>query len=224
MKKTRENYNQTAKDYARTRAFISDDLKFLGKYAVAKDRILDSGCASGRLSEIFQKKEIDYFGIDFSEKLIDIAKKQYPKGKFQTANVLAAPFPENHFDKIYSISVIHNIPSKEFQLQYLKEMRRLLKPGGFLIVRVWDFWKRKQGWQLFLRYAFLKLSGKSELDFFDIFVPWKDSQGKIVVQRYFHCFTKKSIVNLVKKAGFNVKEVWRGGRKFRANIYIVAEK
>jgi len=224
MEETRKNYNLTAEDYTRTRAFIPEDLKCLGEYTEERERVLDSGCASGRFYEVLKDKNADFYGIDFSEKLIDIAKKQYPEGKFQVANVLNAPFPENYFDKVYSISVLHNIPSKELQLQYLKEMKRILKPGGFLVLRVWDFWTRREGWRLFLKYTFLKLFGESKLDFFDVFVPWKDSQEKVVVQRYFHCFTKRNIVSLVKEAGFEIKKAWRAGEDPRANIYIVVEK
>jgi len=222
LRKTKEDYNLIAEDYTRTRAFIPEDIRELAKYASADEKILDSGCASGRLFEVLEK--VDYHGIDISEKLIEIAKYKYPSGKFQATNALNSPFPENFFDKAYSISVLHNISSREFQLQYLKEIKRVLKPEGLLILRVWDFWKRKEGWRLFLKYTILKLIGKAKMDFFDIFVPWKNSKGGIVVERYFHCFRKREIEGLIRKTGLKVKKSWRGGKDPRTNIYIVAEK
>jgi len=224
LAETRKNYDKTAADYARTRAFVPDDIKSLGDHADPGDRVLDSGCANGRFFEVLQGKQVDFYGIDFSERLIEIARKRYPQGNFKVSDALRTPFPEDYFDKVYSISVLHNIPSRGLQIQYLGEMRRVMKPGGLLILRVWDFWKRIEGWRLFSKYVFLKLLGKSRLDFFDVFVPWKDSQGEIVAQRYFHCFTKRSIVNMVGEAGFKVKKSWRGGQDPRTNIYIVAEK
>ena len=224
LKKTNQDYNLIAEDYARTRAFLPEDIKALAKYAGADERVLDVGCANGRLFEVFGDKNIDFFGIDNSEKLIQIDKKKYPKANFQVADALGLPFPSDYFDKVYSISVIHNIPSKEFQLQYLIEAKRVLKSGGLLILRVWDFWRRKEGIKLFLKYAFLKLIGKSRLDFKDIFLPWKNSQGKKMTQRYFHCFTKAKIENLLKEAGFKIKKSWRAGRDPRTNIYLIAEK
>lgn len=223
-RKTKEDYNLLAEDYARTRAFIPEDIRSLGEYALPRETILDMGCANGRLFEVFQGKEIDFLGIDASEKLIEIARKKYPQAKFLIANALSLPLPDNHFDKVYSISVIHNIPSKEFQLQYLKEALRVLKPGGLLILRVWDFWQRKEGIKLFIKYALLKLIGRSKLDFKDVFLPWKNDKGKAVAQRYFHCFTKREIENLAKKAGFKIKKSWRAGNDPRTNIYLVAEK
>ena len=224
LEKTKENYNLTAEEYTRTRAFIPEDIKSLGDYTEKGDKILDSGCASGRLYGVLKEKKVEYFGVDISERLIEIAKKNYPDGNFQIANTLNLPFVDNSFDKIYSISVIHNIPSRDFQLQYLKESKRVLKPGGLLILRVWDFWKRKEGWRLFFKYALLRLKGSLKMDFYDVLVPWKDSNGKILIQRYFHCFTKREIENLVKKAGFKIKQSWRRGKDPRTNIYIVAEK
>lgn len=224
LKKTKKDYDLIAADYTRTRSFIPEDLKALGEYTQEGDRVLDSGCANGRLFEVLKGKKVNYFGVDFSEKLIEIARKNYPEAKFQVADTLNLPFPSNFFDKIYSISVLHNIPSKNFQLQCLKEAERVLKPKGLLIVRVWNFWRRKAGPELLLRYSLLKLAGKSKLDFKDVFVPWKDSGGKILIQRYFHCFTKKEVEELVKKAGFKIKKSWRGGRDPRTNIYLIAEK
>jgi ubiquinone/menaquinone biosynthesis C-methylase UbiE len=224
LTKTKEDYNLIATDYTRTRAFIPEDIRALGEYAQEKDKVLDLGCANGRLFEVLRNKKVDYRGVDFSEKLIEIAKKNYPEAKFQIANALHLPFSENFFDKVYSVSILHNIPSKNFQLQYLKEVKKVLKPGGLLILRVWDFWRRKVAAKLLLKYTLFKLIGKSQLDFKDVFVPWKDSGGKILVQRYFHCFTKNELEELVKKVGFKIKKSWRGGRDPRTNIYLIAEK
>lgn len=225
LQKTKENYNLTAEEYTRTRAHIPDDIKSLDDYSKEGDRVLDSGCASGRLYEVLKEKKVDYFGADMSERLIEIARKNYPEANFQIADTLHLPFVDNFFDKIYSVSVIHNIPSRDFQLQYLKESNRVLKPDGLLILRVWDFWKRKEGWELFLKYAFLKLIGRSKMDFFDVYISWKRPDGSVWVQRYFHCFTKKEIEKLIREAGFIVKKSWRYGKSPKTNnIYIIAQK
>ena len=224
LEETKKNYNQTAESYTRTRAFVPEDIKSMAEFTQDGDRVLDSGCASGRLFGVLKDRNVDYLGVDFSERLISIAQKTYPETKFQVANILNLPVPENYFDKVYSISVIHNIPSKDFQLQYLKESKRVLRPGGMLILRVWDFWKRKTFPALFLKYTFLKIFGKSKLDLKDVFLPWKDSNGKILVSRYFHAFAKKEIENLVKEAGFSIKKIWRAGEDPRSNIYLIAEK
>ena len=236
---THQNYNLIASDYTRTRSYTPEDLQRLGGMVVDGDRILDSGCANGYFFDVVKNKNIDYFGVDISEELIKIAQERYyffqknvgqdnntshARFTFQVSDALNLSFPDNFFDKVYSFSVLHNIPSKKFQDQYLREIMRVLKPGGLLILRVWDLLKIKMGQRLVLKYLFLKIIGKSELDFGDIFVPWKNSRGKILAQRYFHCFTKGGIRTLALDAGFNIKKIWRSGKDKKANIYLIAQK
>lgn len=224
INETKKGYNLLAEKYTRTRAYIPKDLVKLVCYAQKGEKVLDFGCASGRLFDEFKNRKVEYFGIDNSEEFIRIAKENYPEGNFQTADALSLPFPGNYFDKIYSISVIHNIPSKDFQTQYLKEAYRVLRPGGILALRAWDFWRRKSFPYLFLKYALLKLAGRSKLDFKDVFVPWRDSRGGILAKRYFHCFTKGELESLAKKTGFKIVKSWRAGKDPRTNIYLIMDK
>lgn len=224
LEQTKENYNNTAEAYTRSRAFIPDDIKRLADMACAGDKILDMGSASGRFYSLLKEKNVQYFGVDISEKMIEIAKKDYPEANFIEANALNLPFENNFFDKVYSISVIHNIPSRDFQLEYLKEAWRALKPNGTIILRAWDFWRRKEGIFLYFKYAYLKILGINNLEFGDIFIPWRNSHGNIIANRYFHCFTKKEIKSLAQRAGFKVEKIWTEGQDPRTNIYLIATK
>lgn len=221
LEKTRQDYNKIADEFSLTRKEIWPELTFLFEdYLAEGEKVLDLGCGNGRWFKLFQKKKVDYIGVDFSERLIEIAERNCPQAKFQTADVLNLPFSNNFFDKIYSIAVLHHIPSKDFRLQVLKETYRVLKPNGLLILTIWKFPRLKKYYLLF-KYTILKLIGKSKLDFGDIFEPW----GK-KIERYYHCFSKKELENLVKKSGFRIKEsdIVRNNRGNRQNIYLIAEK
>jgi len=220
MEKTRDDYNAIAEDFSSTRRFVWQGLESLYHYASPKDKVLDLGCGNGRLLQIFKDIDINYTGVDNSEKLIEIAKKTYPSATFLVADALHLPFPSDCFDKIYSVAVLHHIPSEELRLKFLEEAKRVLRPQGLLILTVWDLW-RGMGLRLNLRSGFLKIFGRSQMDFKDIFMPWGKKR-----QRYIHCFTKKELERLVKKAGFKIEE---GGRlkmkeSSQTNIYIVAQK
>ena len=220
LKRTREDYNLIARDFGATRRFAWNELFPLARYANPGDRVLDLGCGNGRLLQIFKDIDIDYVGVDNSEKLIEMAKKEYPAGKFQVADALKLPFADNYFDKVYSIAVFHHIPSKDFRRQFLQEAKRVLKPNGLLILTVWNLWQWS-GWKGIIKYTALKFLGLSKLDFKDVFVPWGKS-----CQRYIHDFTKKELKILIEKSGFKVKELGiikrQTGRG--SNIYIIAEK
>jgi len=221
LEKTIRDYNLIAEQFSRTRYSIWPELNLFGEYIIAGERILDLGCGNGRLFELFQDKQVDYIGVDNSEKLIEIAKKKYPQAKFQVADALSLPFPNNYFDKVLSIAVLHHIPSEEFRLQFLREARRVLKPEGLLMLTVWDLWRRPSSLKLIAKFALLKIIGKSKLDFKDIFVPWQKT-----VDRYVHCFTKSEIKKLVRKSNLTIRRVgiFRKGKTKNYNIYIVAEK
>jgi len=224
LAKTKEDYNLIADDFSSKRGKMWKEFGFLKDYVSSGEKILDLGCGNGRLVELFQEKNIEYFGVDNSEKLIKIARKKYPYGKFQVADALNIPFPSDFFDKIISIAVLHHIPSEELRLQFIKEAKRVLKPKGLFIVAVWDLLQRKTSWRLLFKYALLRLIGKSKLDLGDIFVPWKISQGKDA-QRYFRCFTKRELKKIIQKAGFKIKKVESLKRSAgHYNIFLIAGK
>ena len=221
LKKTKEDYNLIAEDFSQTRHSVWPELTFFRKYVKEGERILDLGCGNGRLFEFFENRNVEYIGVDNVEKLIEIARKKYPEAKFLVGDALNLPFSDNYFDKVFSIAVFHHIPSGEFRLQFLKEVRKVLKQEGLLILTVWDLWRRVASLKLLTKFTIFKIFGKSGLDFKDVFVPW----GK-KVKRYYHHFTKRELINLVKKEGFKIKKfgVVKNETGKRSNIYLIAQK
>ncbi len=221
LEKTREDYNKIANHFSRTRSYIPKDILYLKKFIQKSEKILDLGCGNGRLFEI--KNDAEYFGADVSSKMIEIAKKSYPQGKFFLTSPLSLPFQDHFFDKVFCLSVFHHTPSFKYRMKILKEIKRVLKKDGILILTVWNLLPKKKVKWLLLKYTIFKLIGKSNLDFFDIFLPWKDSQGNIIIERYLHVFTLNSLKNTVQKAGFKVLEerILERSKK-ESNLFIAA--
>ena len=217
LKNNKEIWNKIARDFSHTRNYNWPELLPLSKYAKKNMRILDLGCGNGRLYELFKGKKIKYVGVDFSKKLTSIAKKKYPKAKFLAANALNLPLKDNSFDIIYSIAVLHTIPSRALRLKFLHEARRVLKKDGLLILTVWNLWQRKY-LKILVKYSLLKLLGKSKLDWCDLYVPWQNRY-----QRYYHAFRKKELKGLLKDTGFATKSIKYLERKNKkVNILIIA--
>ncbi len=216
----RESYNKIAEDFSRTRKSAWEEFRPLVEYAKSGDKILDLGCGNGRLVELFKGKPIEYFGIDNSEKLIEIARQKFPGQEFEIFDGLKVPFEDNFFDKIYCIAVFHHIPGKAVRREFLNETKRALKTGGKLILSVWYLWQKDTFWRLLFKFTLKKLVGKSELDFFDIMEPW----GKIS-ERYFHNFRKRELKRLVEKCGFETENFFvlkRGPNN--KNLVVIARK
>jgi len=193
----KKTYNEVAEEFYQTRRKYSPELEELKSYIKAGEKVLDLGCGTGRLYEIFKDKNIDYTGIDFSENLIKIAKEKYGD-RFIVGDILSLPFPDKNFDSIWSIAVLHHIPSDELRKRVLTEIKRILKPSGRVIITCWK-----------IKSFFRK----------DIFIPF---HGK---KRYYHVFTRRELKKLFEKSGFKIEEsrfLKRNNKK--TNILIVAKK
>jgi SAM-dependent methyltransferase len=141
--------------------------------------------------------------VDISQKLIEIAKENNQELSswvdFLRVDPLAEklPFEDNSFDVVFSIAVFHHFPTKKYRLRMAKELYRVLRPGGKLVVSVWNLWQ-KRFWRYHLRFDL-----KNKLDWGDIYVTFKDNKGN-VFQRYHHAYTKRELKKLLTESGFQV--------------------
>lgn len=94
-------------------------------------RLLDLGCGAGENSVYFAKQGAHCVATDYSPGMVDVALKLAAsngvKIEGRTANAMALDFPNNTFDLIYASNLLHHIPDPKIAL---KEMHRVLKPGG----------------------------------------------------------------------------------------------
>ena len=221
IEKLQKDYNSIASFFASQRQKPWPETEFLvEKYLKEGDIILDLGCGSGQLFEFFKKKRVTYFGIDFSEKLIEIAKKRYPIANFVAGNVAKLPFADEFFDKVYAIALFHHLPSKKLRSQVLNEIKRVLKKEGLLILTVWNLWKKKNAKKLIFKFAFLKILKKTKLDPGDILMDWKG-----IKDFYFHCFTKKELKKMIFQNGFDIIEIGEflvGKKQQNSNFYLIS--
>jgi 2-polyprenyl-3-methyl-5-hydroxy-6-metoxy-1,4-benzoquinol methylase len=95
-------------------------------------KILDFGCGSGLVIEEFQKRGFNCYGIDVSA---DAIRFGVSKG-IKNLSIIDSDkinFPDGTFDAVFALDVLEHI---ENEVPVLKEIERVLKPGGLFIVQV----------------------------------------------------------------------------------------
>ena len=98
-------------------------------------KVLEVGCGIGKDARFLTENGIDYAGIDYSFRTLQLAHQHFnyanlPK-RFTNADATSLPFGDNSFGLVMSIGVIHHIPGTR---EAARELMRVAAPGG--IVRV----------------------------------------------------------------------------------------
>jgi inosine-uridine nucleoside N-ribohydrolase/ubiquinone/menaquinone biosynthesis C-methylase UbiE len=99
--------------------------------------ILEIGCGYGRnLNELSKKGYNNLHGVDLAEGMILRAKEEFPdlKATLTTMKTTNVPYTDKSFDAIFLVSVLTCIPDSKKQENLIMEIKRLLKPGGVLIM------------------------------------------------------------------------------------------
>lgn len=98
-------------------------------------RVLEIGCGSGYGSQLIMKyfcpKKI--IATDFDPRMIKIAQIEHSHKNidFQVASATNLAFKDNTFDAVFDFGIIHHIPNWK---KAIKEVTRVLKPGGLIII------------------------------------------------------------------------------------------
>jgi ubiquinone/menaquinone biosynthesis C-methylase UbiE len=116
---------------------LNRSLEKVGKQLGDFQRILDFGCGCGRairaLSNLLPRCQL--YGIDIDQEAIEWLKSNYSElAEFSVApHIPPTTFESQMFDLIFGISVFTHLP-EEMQFQWLNELSRITKSGGYIIL------------------------------------------------------------------------------------------
>ncbi len=198
IKLNNETYNKIARLFDMTRRWLWDDLKPLKKYTKDGFHILDLGCGSGRLYHLFQDfQDIQYIGLDQSEEQIKIAREKFPGVDFRIGEMTTLPFADGEFDVLYCIATFHHLPDEETRIKSLREMVRVTKPGSYILLTNWNMYSETA-------YKLVEKGKFKEVSKGDFLIPWMNSQGEVLGERYYHGFITEELERLFKKVGLEL--------------------
>lgn len=104
--------------------------------ATLESRFLELGVGTGRIALPFIQAGYDFTGVDISQAMMErLAQKLTPdktyRHQLQQADITQLPFSDNSFDIAYAVHVLHLVEGWQKAVQ---EAKRVLKPGGWLLV------------------------------------------------------------------------------------------
>jgi len=135
-KTVKDGYDTIAGQYLATRTKKSSDVALLNEFAnylQPNAKVLDAGCGAGVPVAKFLSENFDVMGIDFSEKQVELAKKNVPDATFVCQDMTQLDFPAQSFDGICSFYAIIHIPREEHRT-LLENFHHMLKPGGVALL------------------------------------------------------------------------------------------
>ena len=104
-----------------------------------KESILDVGCGTGSLTfELAAHPELSRItAIDYAPTFVEAATRRNtdPRVTVQQADATSLPFADASFDRAMALLVLHFVPDAPLAI---REMKRVVKPGGFVAAAVWD--------------------------------------------------------------------------------------
>jgi len=109
--------------------------RLLKAYYLAKPYIsgnlLELGCGEGRGVDLLAPLATSYTAIDKISDIIEKLSSKFPEYKFQSGSFPPFPYEDNSFDTIVTFQVIEHIKNDHM---FLKEIKRVLKPGGQALI------------------------------------------------------------------------------------------
>lgn len=96
-------------------------------------RVLDAGCGTGALLDrLKDRAEIELYGLDFSGQALAYTR-QRGHARLVQGDLTRLPFPDGTFDVVTALDVVEHVREDE---QALREVNRVLRPDGVLLVSV----------------------------------------------------------------------------------------
>lgn len=137
---TQNSYDQVAHEYAEKfkdemddKPFDRDCLDRLAREVGDLGPICDMGCGPGQIARYLHRRGVNTLGVDLSPRMIEEAQKLNPEIPFHQGDMLALPAADNSWGGIAAFYCIIHIPREQI-VDALREMKRVLKPSGVLLI------------------------------------------------------------------------------------------
>jgi len=127
---------QDEQEFYATASDVVRDLEHDLKRFPGREAALEIGCGPGRLMRPIGRHFRQIHGVDVSDEMVRLARERLrdlPHAVLHHGSGAdLGMFADNTLDFVYSYAVFQHIPSRDIVFDYLREARRVLKPGGVM--------------------------------------------------------------------------------------------
>lgn len=227
----REFYAAFADQFAGSRTLADPALTGILPHILAQARVLDVGCGNGRLAPLLDRERpgATYVGVDAVPELIELARSQAANLNSVTAQFHVADIARPNWslvidsllvDTIVCLAVLHHIPSLDLRLLVMREMRRVLAPGGTVILSTWQFLDSERMRRKIVDWSEVGMA-EGDLESGDYLLDWKRGGRGL---RYCHLVDKAEVERLAAESGLRVRETFRaGGREGDLSLFAILQ-
>lgn len=177
-----DTYKHIADEFSDSRAYLWESVKTFMTRLPPYSHVLEVGCGNGKNLALPKRKDLLLSGCDLTHKFCEMTTQ---KGfDCPQVNNMYLPYRDNSFDYLLSIAVIHHLSQEERRMQCVREMVRILKPRGELLLQVWAKEQPPESRRHF-----------SEDD---NLVSWINPAKTKTAKRFYHVFSEHELTRLLQ--------------------------
>ena len=184
---TESVYEKIALHFSNTRTYTWSWVTFFLSNIEENSTVYDIGCGNGRNMHEHSSRLLMY-GVDTCNAFLEICRNK--DLNVVKSCMTSLPFKNNSADSIICIASFHHLKTPEDRLCALKEMERVLKKNGTILLSFWSIHQPPKTRRVFTKYG-------------DTIVPW-NKLGEHY-NRYYYIFEIEEFQKLVSDSGLHVK-------------------
>lgn len=103
-----------------------------------KGRLLEAGCGEGLFLNLVDSSRFEIYGVEYLQKIVNLARIYLRNKdiKLQQGDIKNLDFQDNYFDVVVCVNTLYNLKDVNEVSMSIKEISRVCKPEGFIIIDI----------------------------------------------------------------------------------------